>query len=265
MIRSNLNKIPYVKTDDLAELKSNIEQMKKNYLKPDGKWLSEIMGREIFQSTGEKMPAINLDTNADKPDKTDFINVQKVYGSLRNLSDSKATDERIWSALALGPFYKYVKYRWFGKKNSKEIKKDAIEEKFFLKGSSRRSLLRNAISRLWWIGRLTYDPTRKDPWELTKYICQHSDYIFHILERNTSNNLRILREFIEALIEGENEGLVVNTDIVGELSKYLQVLGGISVLDMLPDNTIKNKILSRLRVINNNRKAKSKKSTEYQE
>lgn len=39
----------------------------------------------------------------------------------------------------------------------------------------------------------------------------------------------------------------INTDIVGELSKYLNLLGGTYILDCLPYDTIYNKILAKAR------------------
>lgn len=249
-------KVPFINTDDLETLKLSIPQTREDYLLPSNDWINETSGHDIFRKTGEEMPETDLDMSADKPDQTDFENVKRVYGGLRRLSDSKASDERIWSALALGPFYNYVQYRWLSRKDADKISDGTIKEKFFKSGGGRRSLLRNAISRLWWIGRLTYDEKRKDPWELTEFICRHSDYIFHILERNTSNNPQIVREFVSALKDGEQMGLKVNTDMVGELSKYLQILGGVSVLDLLPEGVIREKILKKLIELNKNKNDK---------
>lgn len=106
-------------------------------------------------------------------------------------------------------------------------------------------MTRNALSRLWWIGRLTYDEKRSDPWELTKFVCESSDYIMHILERNTSNNPAIIRPFLSAIIEAKAQGLPIDTNIVGELAKYLNLLGGIYILDCLPEQRIHDKILAK--------------------
>jgi hypothetical protein len=169
-----------------------------------------------------------------------------VYENLKFLSDSQASDERLWAALCLGPFWKYVQYRW-------EINKKAtvanIKQHYLFGYGPRRSLTRNAISRLWWIGRLTYDDTRTDPYELTKLVCENSDYIMHILERNTSNNPMIIRAFLGAVLDARNEGMNINTDAVGELAKYLNLLGGIYILDCLKPERIHQKIIDKAREI----------------
>ena len=91
----------------------------------------------------------------------------------------------------------------------------------------------------------TYDEKRSDPWELTKFVCESSDYIMHILERNTSNNPSIIRPFLGAIIEAKAQGLPIDTNIVGELAKYLNLLGGIYILDCLPEQRIHDKILAK--------------------
>ena len=87
-----------------------------------------------------------------------------------------------------------------------------------------------------------YDEKRKDPWELTKFICESSDYIMHALERNTSNNPAIIRPFLSAIIDVRKSGREINTDQFGLLAKYLNLLGGIYMLDCLPEERIYEKI-----------------------
>ena len=178
----------------------------------------------------------------DKPFLTEAENVKRIYGHFRFLSDSQASDERLWAGLCLGPFWNYVKYRW---DIDKKCTVGNVQQHFLFGFGARRSLTRNALSRLWWIGRLTYDEKRSDPWELTKFVCESSDYIMHILERNTSNNPAIIRPFLGAIIEAKAQGLPIDTNIVGELAKYLNLLGGIYILDCLPEQRIYDKILAK--------------------
>ena len=69
----------------------------------------------------------------------------------------------------------------------------------------------------------------------------------HIIERNTSNSPTIIRAFVSAILAARTEGLNINTDTVGELSKYLNLLGGTYILDCLSYDTIYNKILEKAR------------------
>ena len=180
----------------------------------------------------------------DKAYLTDAANVQEFYGKLSFISDSQASDERLWTGLCLGAFYEYTQYRW---KITKKCTKQDVKAHYFFAFGARRSLSRNALARLWWIGRLTYDDSRPDPYELTKFVCENADHAMHIIERNTSNSPTIIRAFVSAILAARAERLNINTDTVGELSKYLNLLGGTYILDCLSYDTIYNKILEKAR------------------
>ncbi len=240
-------KLQFVSFDNLDAIKANLSSWTDNFKQNSSSWLTEELDNSLFLDTkyGD-IPDFTLDMSSDKPFLTEAKNVRRVYDNLKFLSNSQASDERLWAGLCLGPFWQYVQYRW-------DIKKKATPENimqhFFFGFGARRSLTRNALSRLWWIGRLTYDDSRTNSYELTEFVCENSDYIMHILERNTSNNPMIIRAFLGALLDARNEGLNINTDTVGELAKYLNLLGGIYILDCLPQEKIYAKTLDKAREI----------------
>ncbi len=248
-------KLQFISYDTLDAIKSNLSHWTANFKLDSSAWLDAELGNTLFMDT--KFPDVKdftLETSEDEPLMTEAENVKRVYSNLNFLSDSQASDERLWAGLCLGPFWKYVKYRW---KIDKKCTMSNIQQHFLFGFGPRRSLTRNALSRLWWIGRLTYDEKRTDNWELTKFVCEHSDYIMHILERNTSNNPTIIRAFLSAIIDARNNGLKINTNIVGDLSKYLNLLGGIYILDCLPEDIIYDKIYHKTVEINDALKKKT--------
>ena len=211
-------------------------------------WVTDACPYSPFIDTKYKnIGDITLDMSAPKGKEflTEFNNVKSVYSALKFLSDSTASEERLWAALCLGPFYSYVQYRWGKSLQSAS----GIKQHFFFERANRRSLTRNAVSRLWWIGRLTYDKDRDNPYELTEFVCNHSDYIMHFIERNTSNNIHIMRAFLDAILGEEKNGIILNTDDAGELAKYLNLLGGMYVLDVMPEAWIKEKIIGKIHQI----------------
>lgn len=236
-------KLQFVSYDNIDVIKSNLKEWVENFKLDSSDWLQGELGSTLFSDTkfGD-IPDFSLDMSADKPFLTEAENAKRVYGNLRFLSDSQASDERLWAGLCLGPFWNYVKYRW---EIDKKCTVANVQQHFLFGFGARRSLTRNALSRLWWIGRLTYDEHRSDCWELTKFVCESSDYIMHILERNTSNNPAIIRPFLSAIIEAKTQGLPMDTNTVGELAKYLNLLGGIYILDCLPEQRIYDKILTK--------------------
>jgi len=239
-------KLIFLEEDALLTLKSNLPHIVSKFSLPSADWVDEYFERSPFRETKYIVEDFTLDMSQEKPFLTEFENVQRVYSRLRFLSDSRASDERLWAGLALGHFWKYTQYRW------NVIEKctiNNVKQHFFFSESARRSLTRNAISRLWWIGRLTYDPNRQDHFELTRFICESADYIMHILERNTSNNRMITRAFLSAIMAARDEGCLINTNTVGALAKYLNLLGGTYILDCLPEEKIYEKILHHARIM----------------
>ena len=193
-------KLQFVCYDNIDVIKSNLDSWVNKFKQPSSDWLSEELNQPLFSDTKFKeIKDFSLDMSADpkKAFLTEAENAIRVYSNLKFLTDSQASDERLWAG--------------------------------------RRALTRNALSRLWWIGRLTYDEKRKDPWELTKFICESSDYIMHALERNTSNNPAIIRPFLSAIIDVRKSGREINTDLFGPLAKYLTLLRGIYILACLPE------------------------------
>lgn len=238
--------IPFISIDDLLALKTNISQYAQYFTNPDNTWIEQELGHTPFMDSKYPMPDWTLDMANDKPYETDSANVQIVYDNFRFLSDSQASDERLWAGLCMGPCWEYVQYRWDlkAKPNVENIK-----QHFFFGFGARRSLTRNALSRLWWIGRLTYDDNAEsgDPYELTKYICANSRYIVDVLERNTSNNPMIIHAFLHAVMEAEKEGIKIDSNRMRDLEKYLDLLGGTYILDCLSEEKIKSKILEKAR------------------
>lgn len=179
--------LQFISWDDLNAIKENLDQYVSKFALPSNAWIEEELGHSPFLNTKYPMPDIHLDMSQpmDKAYLTDAANVQEFYGKLRFISDSQASDERLWAGLCLGPFYEYTQYRW---KIALKCTKQDVKAHYFFGFGARRSLSRNALARLWWIGRLTYDDSRPDPYELTKFVCENADHALHIIERNTSNS-----------------------------------------------------------------------------
>ncbi len=252
-------KIQFIDEDTLLLIKSNLSSWSTKFASPTSDWIKDEIGKTPFSDTKYQVDDFSLDMTADEPSSIEAKNVEILYNKLKFISDSQASDERLWAGLCLGPFWSYTQYRW--KKTMNYNSASSIEQHFFFGFNSRRAVIRNAVARLWWIGRLTYDETNSDHYRLTRFVCEHADYIFHILERNTSNNPTIIRAFVSAALDArDKEQLIINTDTIGELSKYLNLLGGTYILDCLPESTIYNKILDKAREITRREQLKKEES-----
>ena len=182
--------------------------------------------------------------SSDKPENTDLENVKRIYRNMKGLSESQASDERIWSAYTLSIFSEYMRYRWYPDSES------AMMNRYFFSYSPKRSLFRNGISRLWWIGNLTCkNDNSEDKYEYTEYICRKQDNINLLLDINFSNNKIILHAAIQSLIDAEKAGIKVDRTIIRQLSEYINTLGGTYLIDSFDFETMyfrATKILQRL-------------------
>lgn len=231
-------KIKYVSEDTINEIKSNCSTIYKRVL-ADGETLEKALkNNDVIRESALEIGEFKLDVNQPKGKETftDAENIKRVYNNMKELSDSQASDERIWIAYTLSEFIDYMKYRW----PAKDV--TDMKNRYFFNYSPQRSLFRNGISRLWWIGRMTYDERRSDPYELTNFLCKDQDYIESICGRNIFNNREIGHATIKALFDAENDGVKIDRSMVRNVGKYVNLLAGTYILDALDADLIYKKV-----------------------
>lgn len=238
-------RIKILSNSALQALKENVKADLYLYEDDSPNALLEEVGEEALIDTGLEIPDFRLIVSEDS--KQDFYNVKKVYGAMRNvLSPSMASDERLWAGMAFEEnCWNYINARW--KRDG--WTKDSVKDHFFFNHSSRRSLTRNALSRLWWIGYLTYDEkNQEDPWHYTRFICGNQRYIVDVLERNMSNNLLLIKACVNACESyiSEAPGHKLDSKDMRDIQKYLSILGGVYVIDTLDISYLENKIYSQI-------------------
>lgn len=236
-------RLKYVIEDDLLAIKSNMETIYHKLLIDGDKSIEEIMdNEELIKDTPYEIEEFKLDMSQPKGKETltDAENIQRVYNHMKSLSDSQASDERIWVAYTFSVFLDYMKYRW------EASNVNDMENHYLFNYSNQRSLFRNGISRLWWIGRITYDETRADPYELTKFLCKDQDYIESICGRNVFNNPDVGFATLKALFDAEKDGIEIDRYVVREIAKYVNLLAGTYILDVLDKEEIYSKVRKKL-------------------
>lgn len=236
-------KIQYIEQDVLDQIKTNLPAWAENFKKDSSDWMLEVLGCSLFQDSEYKdVPDFSLLDSEPDPQQTDSENVKRFYRRLRFISQEDAVQEQLWAALCLGPFWNYVKYRCGLKENCTPSN---IRQHFFFAEGPRRSLLSNSLARLWWIGRLTYDSKRQDPWELTKFVCDNSGCLTRIFEGDLYKNHSLIRAFLSAIFSVWARGVSLPDDKADALVEYLNLLGGITILDRLSEKIIFEKVSAK--------------------
>lgn len=221
-------KIKYLTEDGVLILKNNKKTLFKEAVMA-GNPLSAYIDENYIKDSFIELDDIILTMNAPmgKEALTDAENVQRVYGHMKCLTDSQASDERIWVAFTLGSHLDYMRYRW-NVENEEEML-----NRYFFNYSPQRSLFRNGFARLWWIGRVTYDKSRTDPYELTKFVCRDQDFIETICGRNIFNNINVMRATVTAIYDASKEGYVISRKLVRSIGKYVNLIAGTYIIDFV--------------------------------
>jgi hypothetical protein len=238
-----MTKIKFLTEDTIEMLKRNSESLYKEVISSGEKSLETFMGEAgQIKETPFEIEELILDMGQPEGREplTDAENAQRVYSHMKALSDSQASDERIWLAYTLQEQVEYMKYRW------KSVSTNDMLNRYFFNYSKNRSLFRNGMARLWWIGRVTYDEKRDDPFELTKFLCNHQDFIETICGRSTFNNPTVQRATLNAIYDVLKEKKGDNRETIREIAKYVNLLAGTYLLDMLNYDEVYNKVYTKL-------------------
>ena len=238
-------KIKFITEEGLITAKNNYKIIYDKIIKSNSTQLCDLLNDDnIIRESAIEIDPFDFDMSQNDPVKTDVENIKRVYGHMKGLSESIASDERIWVAFTLSEGINYMRYRWMPKNEN-----DKFDRYFFKKtdNTSKRPLFRNGISRLWWIGYETYDTNRTDPYELTEFVCnKDQDFINQLLDIGFSSNTTISRAVIGALVDAQKSGIIINRDLVRAISQYINLLGGIYILDCLTYDEIYSKVKDKI-------------------
>ena len=110
-----MKKIKFLTEDSIEMLKKNSEALYKEVLSSGNKSLEEFLGESgQIKETAYEIDEFVLEMGQPegKEPLTDAENAQRVYSHMKALSDSQASDERIWIAYTLNEQIDYMRYRW---------------------------------------------------------------------------------------------------------------------------------------------------------
>ena len=249
-------KIYFMKQSAIDFLKTNMERLYVNYFqKDDNSWIGKEFGEDPFIPFMEvkdfEMASL---LNGKSAGEIDFDNCKIIYENLKELSESQSSDERLWAGLCNSTFYKYMikrhSYTVTGLKN-KDTDISGILSRFFFSGSVRGSFYRNTIAKCWWVGRATYDKSNQvNHFELLDAIGANdlSTKISDIFYSNTfASNTVILKGICGALKFYNDHGRKLSVrDNIRPALKYLNAVGGATLLDVLSSEEIKDMIIKRI-------------------
>lgn len=247
----------------LGNVNANLEKYRRN-----DRWVTELASSSTrdLQTRIEIKTPINLD-DPDEDNLKDLENAIRIHKLLSQLTPLQARDPRLWTRLTHVDCWSYMRKRWplerFGTDDDKGAR--FIVNRYFVSQSESRALLRNGIARLWWIAQMSYDAQRTNPYDLTSVLLHRLDITQQLMERNMGRAPVIVRGFLEFLTQNKNDLLVAgdhSRDRVRRLAKFLNMTGGVCLLDSLNQTDIMKLLEGELgRIIETEpKKSETKKS-----
>ncbi|WP_230199529.1 DUF6339 family protein [Bacillus testis] len=240
-------KLQIISEDTLQDLRVNYKAYSPYYHNIDDEWFNSYFaeeGRIIETKIDVELPEMNMDDSYAISDKD---NVKKVYTALKHLTIVQATQERLWSGLAHLQMRDYSFYRL-----REELKKgndNRINTGLFFKNGNKRSLFVHVLARLWWVGYMTYDENNhENPYWLTDFFCESDFSARSVLffSSNFTANRPITVGILKALIRLKESGVSIKRDHFVQATKYLNVVGGAMVLDVLDADEVEEMVFGYL-------------------
>jgi hypothetical protein len=172
------------------------------------------------------------------PEGENFFDLQnsiRIHKALPNLTPVQAQDPRLWTHLAHVDLWDYMQARWPGNRYTDDQKNIRwISSHYFVAQKQSRALVRNGVARLWWASKMTCDPSRNNPYELTAVLFSQLDIFKNLLEHNFGRAVSVTRAFLEFMLLNKEQCLGGGSkprQLVRDLSKAVNLHGGVCVLD----------------------------------
>lgn len=236
-----------MKQSALDYLKENIKTHYINYYRcSDNKWIYDLFDYDPFELFME-VPDFKLAAYSDKKGEMDLNNCKIVFSNLRKISESQASDERLWAGLCNKTFYSYCRTRWnYGTKKQKTPDADtnSILSRFFFSGGTRAGFYRNTLAKCWWVGHGTYQEHSANKFEILDALGADdlSTKVTDLFYSNTfASNPVITRGICMGWKMFSDRGIKLATrEYFRPAVQYVNALGGGILLDLLTENEIRD-------------------------
>ncbi len=197
------------------------------YLKK-AKWIEDVYPNQNYYLES------NYDFNLCDLNDSESDNAIAIYESLSFLTLSQASNPCLWVLLTHTVYYEYMTRRWVV--SGDKLENDSltkIKERYFCK-NTRRGLLRNGLSRLWWAAYLSVDESEVDKYVYTRLLLSDEDLFVGLLERDFSMCKNVVVGVLKAFnAYKKNNGKMPSRETRRGLFIYLNQLGAPTLLDTL--------------------------------
>lgn len=242
-------RLQYLTDEGIQYLKGNFEKNLSHYIQKDATYFAELLkDHDFLQDTGYNFNSFASALQVTGDDSADDVhNAKVIHRALINLPYYMAIDEKIWASLLHTYLFDFVcnKRAAFLDENVRDYQNKIYNSFFtYTRHGKRRGTFVNCVASLYWGAAMVYDPNNyTDPYGLLREIAE-TGYPSTIVIFSSS---RILgrREtcigFLKAIrkLRLANKWNVDRPAVVSGI-KYLNLIAGLSMLDMRSEEEIEN-------------------------
>lgn len=236
----------YLSQEAIDDIKINYGKYKKHFMDESNEWFLERFKKNEWMHES-KIQCEDITLNMDEDyNISDRKNVEILYDALRDLSPALASDERLWSGMLFCQFWDYVKYRRRAELEQ-GLERDVLNSFLFMRGT-KRSCFMNCLSRLWWTGYLLYDASNIEHYKAVDLITEsaYSSNIVLISSNNFVSNKNLALGVLDCIMKRKQAGEKIGRYHFVEANKYVNCIGGITLLDSMSREEARNLANRRL-------------------
>jgi len=226
--------LPYLPRKTLLKLKELAVRQPEKFASTEliGSLIENCGGVHYSRQANTDLPPV-LDSSSE----ADFDNAVLIHKWIAGFqaSRSQLSDGRLWSALSLITFSNYTAERWpFSQKKSNTTK---IHSRYLSLGTSQRSLIRNAVSRLYWTAELTSHVIGNErDYSLTKVVFLKQDIQQNFMERSYCTNSSIILRSMECFAAQNKSGpSMISKKRIQTYARVLNNAGGTATLETVAE------------------------------
>ncbi len=239
-------RLMYLEQAAIDDLKINFSSYKSHFKDESNDWFIKKFNENGWLKES-KITCKDFELNYDSDyNVSDRKNVEIVFEALKDLKPSNALDERLWAGILFGQLWKFVKYRRAEELSSGD-EREILNSFVFMRGT-KRSCFINCLSRLWWTGYLLYDSKNTNHYAAVDMITE-SAYASNIILLSSNNfmaNKELALGVLDCIMERKSKGEKIGRYHYVEANRYLNGMGGISILDTMTREETKSLINARL-------------------
>ena len=239
-------KLLYLDREAIDDVKMNFSDYKNHFTDETNEWfLKKFREKDWIHESRIQCEEFELNYDEDY-NKSDRENVKIIYEALKDLSPSNALDERLWAGILFGQLWKFVQYRRVTELKSGD-EREILNSFLFMRGT-KRSCFINCLSRLWWVGYLLYDPTNRDHYTSIDLISERafSSNVVLLLSNNFMANKELALGVLDCISERKQKGEKIGRYHFVKANKYLNCIGGVTLLDAMSREEVKRIISDKL-------------------